>query len=69
MTEQIRKKHSSLDPYREQLIFWHLHGEKQEWMAAELKRLYNITINRSSISRWLRKHSAPLQNRKTRSDA
>ena len=68
MEPKIPRKPSRLDPYREQVIFWHLHGEKQEWMAAELKRLYGVAIDRSNISRWLRKHSAPLQNQKTRSN-
>lgn len=68
METKIPRKPSRLDPYREQVIFWHLHGEKQEWMAAELKRLYGVTINRSNISRWLREHCEPLQNQKTRSD-
>lgn len=68
MAKQPYRRPSCLDPYREQVIFWHLHGEKQEWMAAELKRLYGVTIDRSNISRWLRKHSAPLQNQKTRLD-
>ena len=68
METKISRKASRLDSYRELLIFWWMHGEKQDWMAAELKRLYGVTINRSSISRWLREHCEPLQNQKIRLD-
>lgn len=65
MEPKIPRKPSRLDPYRELLIFWWLHGEKQEWMAAELKRLYGVTIDRSSMvirrSEWVDHHTVFVQ--------
>lgn len=68
MERRTRNRHSCIDPYREQVIFWHLRGKTQEGIVAALKRLYGLTVDRSTLARWLRKNSSPLQNRKTRSD-